>query len=119
VRLKSGRSGVCRKVERHIGSKNTERWPELSAQHEARYTGEGRNLAIRISKTSGEVDVLYQLAVRVSGQRSDRSVRRYNHVGISPVSCSAVSCIPHFSVHVAGQQHRKPTAETGVQFRSE
>jgi len=47
-------------------SKSTRRWPELSAPHEDRYTGNERFLIITTSKTSGVDEVLCGLMVRVS-----------------------------------------------------
>jgi hypothetical protein len=45
------------------------RWPELSAEHEVRYTGKGRSFVTAISKTSGVADVLYGIVVGVSGSK--------------------------------------------------
>jgi len=48
---------------------STGRWSELSAEHEVRYTGDGRSLVITISKTSGIAEGLYGLVVGVSGPK--------------------------------------------------
>jgi len=48
---------------------STERWSELSAEHEVRYTGNERSLVNTMSKTSGVAEGLYGLVVGVSGPR--------------------------------------------------
>ena len=48
---------------------STGRLSELSAEHEVRYTGNGRSFAIAMSKTSGVVEGLYGLVVGVSGPK--------------------------------------------------
>jgi hypothetical protein len=45
---------------------STERWSELSAEHEVRYTGDERFFVITMSKTSGVDEGLYGLVVGVS-----------------------------------------------------
>ena len=44
-------------------SMRTERWFELSAEHEVRYTGNERFLVNMMSKTSGVAEGLYGLVV--------------------------------------------------------
>jgi hypothetical protein len=48
---------------------STGRWSELSAEHEVRYTGKGRTLAITMSRTSGVAEGFYVLVVGVSGPK--------------------------------------------------
>ena len=73
---------------------STGRWSELSAEHEVRYTRDVSFLVITMSKTSGVAKGLYWLVVGCLVQRSDRSSRRHNHAGVSPVLCSAASSNP-------------------------
>ena len=49
-------------------------------------------------------------------QRSNRSSRQHNHVGVSTVSCLVASSDPR--VEVAGYQERHYAAETGGPLRS-
>jgi len=69
VRLKSEHSGGCWKDERHVVSVSTGRLFELSVEHEVRYTGDLRLLAITISKIPGVAEGMYGLVVRVSGPK--------------------------------------------------
>jgi len=48
---------------------STGRWSELSAEHEFRYTGNGRSFTITISKTSGVAEDLCGLVIGVSGPK--------------------------------------------------
>jgi len=48
---------------------STGRWSELSAEHEVRYTGNGRSFTIAMSKTSGVAEELYGLVVGESGPK--------------------------------------------------
>jgi hypothetical protein len=50
-------------------SMSTGRWSELSAEQEARCTGEWSSLVITMSKTSGVTVGLYGLVVGVSGPK--------------------------------------------------
>jgi hypothetical protein len=53
-------------------SVSTGRWSELSAEHEVRYTGNGRSSVTEISKTSRTSRVaerLYGLVVGLSGSK--------------------------------------------------
>jgi len=54
--------------ERHVVSKSTRRWSELSAEQEIRYAGNLRFLVTTMSKTSGVAKGLYGLVVWVSGR---------------------------------------------------
>jgi hypothetical protein len=53
---------------------STGRWSELNAEHEVRYTGNGRSLVTAISKTSGVAEGLYGLVVGVSGPKIRQEV---------------------------------------------
>jgi len=48
---------------------STGRWSELSAEHQVRYTGNGKSFTITISKILGVAEELYGLVVRVSGPK--------------------------------------------------
>jgi len=72
---------------RHAVSNSTRKWSELSAEHEVRYTRNGRSFVPAMSKTSGVSEELLVCPV----QRSDRSSRRRNQVGFNPVLCSVAS----------------------------
>jgi len=48
---------------------STGRWSELSAEHEVRYTGNGRSFTIAMSKTSGVAEELHVLVVGLSGPK--------------------------------------------------
>jgi hypothetical protein len=48
---------------------STERWSELSAEHEVRYTGNASTFVTAMSMTSGGAESLYGLVVRVSGPK--------------------------------------------------
>jgi len=48
---------------------STERWSELSAEHEVRYTGNGWYFTITISKTSEVAEELYGWVVGFSGPK--------------------------------------------------
>jgi hypothetical protein len=48
---------------------STERWSELSAEHEVRYTGNGRSFVTAMSKISGVAEGLYGLVVGVPGPK--------------------------------------------------
>ena len=48
---------------------STGRWSELSAEHQVRYTGNGKSFSITISKILGVAEELYGLVVRVSGPK--------------------------------------------------
>ena len=47
----------------------TERWFELSAEHEVRYTGNERFLVTTMSRTSGVTEGLYGLVIGESGPK--------------------------------------------------
>jgi hypothetical protein len=47
----------------------TGRWPELSAEHDVRYTGNERFLVIAMSRTSVETEELYGLVVGESSPK--------------------------------------------------
>jgi hypothetical protein len=57
-----------------VVSMSTERWSELSAEHEVRYAGEVRFLVITMSKTSGVAKGLYGLVVGVLKKKNLASV---------------------------------------------
>ena len=67
---------------------------ELIAEHEVRHTMNERSLVITLSKKSGVFEGFYRLVVVESGPYFRRSFCRHNHVGVSPVSCSAESSNP-------------------------
>jgi len=75
-------------------SMRTGRWSELGAEHDVTYTGNESFFVITMSRSSGVIKGLYGLMVGSVVQRSDRSFRRHNHVGVSPVSCFAASSNP-------------------------
>jgi len=50
-------------------SLRTGRWSKLSAEHEVRYTGNEKFLAITMSRTSGVTEGLYGLVVGESGPK--------------------------------------------------
>ena len=97
----------------------TERWPELSAEHEVRYTGNEKFLVITMSRTSGVTEGLYGLVVAGPVQRLDRSSRRHNHVVVSPSRVHPRARMHVFDVEVSSHQDRKSAAETGGQVRSD
>jgi hypothetical protein len=47
----------------------TGRWSKLSAEHEVRYTGNGRSFVTAMSKTSGVAEGLYELVVGEFGPK--------------------------------------------------
>jgi len=53
----------------HAVPMRTERWSELSAEREVRYTGNERVLVITMSKTSGVAEGLYRLVAGESGPK--------------------------------------------------
>jgi hypothetical protein len=55
--------------ERHAVSMSTGRWSELSAEHEVRYTGNGRSFVTAMFKTSEVAEGLYGLVVGLSGPK--------------------------------------------------
>jgi len=48
---------------------STGRWSELGAEHEVRYTGNGRSFTIAIFKTSGVAEEMNGLVVGMSGPK--------------------------------------------------
>jgi hypothetical protein len=48
---------------------STGKWSKLSAEHEVRYTGNGRSFVTVMSKTSGVAEGLFGLVVGVSGPK--------------------------------------------------
>ena len=57
------------KDKRHAVTMCTGRWSELSAEHEVRYTRNGRSFTIAMSKTSGVAEELYRLVLGVSSPK--------------------------------------------------
>jgi len=100
-------------------STSTGKWSELSAKQGVRQTGNESSITITISTTLGVAEMLYGCWLACPVQRSDRSSRRHNHVGVSPVSCSAASSNPRVWRWDRWPIRPVTPAETGGQVRSD
>jgi hypothetical protein len=67
-------------------------------------------------KISGEAEWLYWLVVGVAGSNNRQAFCRRNHVGVSPVSCSAARSNPCVGVEDACRQDRQSPPKQEVRF---
>jgi len=88
-------------------------WSELSTEHDVRYTGKGRSFTIPMSKISGVAEEFMSWWLGSPVQRSDRSSRQHNHVGVSP---SRVQ--PRVPIHVVGVEVARHQQSPAIAVRS-
>lgn len=94
------------------------RWSHLSAEQELRCTGDERFLVITISNNSRGARGCMGWFLGCPFQKSGRSSRRHNHVGVPPSRAQPRVPIHMFGVEVAGHHNRQSPAETGDQISS-